>query len=75
MQPDSKLLAGGLGVLGLVGAAALGYGSFVTAGETECQLQLLEARVELSDKSARLELLTEVKDSCAIALESCMEAP
>ena len=60
VQIDSKVLAG-LGALGVVAAALAGYVTITTPSEQECQI---------ADASARLELLTEAKDACWVALES-----
>lgn len=71
---DSKYLGAGLAAIGVVALAAAGFVTITTPGEEECNANLTEARVDLADKSARLELLTEAKDACKTALESLTES-
>ncbi len=66
MKFDSKHLAAALGAISILVLAAAGAVKITTPEAAECAVDLADAR-------ARLELLTEVKDACKVALTSCKE--
>jgi|APSaa5957512576_1039674.scaffolds.fasta_scaffold205964_2 hypothetical protein len=66
---DSKYLSAGLAGVGVLALAAAGFVTITTPAEQECRDELTEVRVELADKSARLELLEEAKEACKDALK------
>lgn len=64
MQADAKTIGGGLAVLGVLGGAVVGYVKIQTPEAAKCA-------VDLSAAEARVEMLTEIKDTCKVALEGC----
>lgn len=65
MALDTKQIGAGLAAIGVLAMASFGYLSIQTPEARECE-------IELADKKARLELLTETKDACKVALTSCV---
>lgn len=67
---ENKPAIAGVGVLGVIGMAALGYVSITTPEAQQCA-------VDLADAKARLELHEEIMQACKTALDECaeMEAP
>jgi predicted aconitase len=63
----SKYVSAGLAAIGAIALAASGYLTVTTPEAQECAVQL-------ADHKARLELLTEAKDACKVALSSCVGA-
>lgn len=66
MNLDPKYIGAGLAVLGILGGTAIGYVKITTPEAAQCA-------VDLADAKARLELLTEVKDTCKMALTACVQ--
>ena len=64
MNLDPKYLGAGLAAVGMLALAAAGYVQFITPTELEC-------REKLSASEVRVELLTEAKDACKVALDTC----
>jgi hypothetical protein len=64
--PESKHISAGFAAIGILALAASGYIHITTPEAAKCA-------VDLADASARLEVLTEVKDSCRTALEHCQK--
>lgn len=65
---DSKYIGGGLAAIGILAAASAGYLTITTPEAQECA-------IDLADAKARLELGEEIKDTCKIALKSCVGDP
>jgi len=65
---DPKYISAGLAAIGVIALAAAGAVQITTPEAQECHEDLSEAKVELADAKARLELLTEAKDACKDAL-------
>ena len=65
MQFDPKLIATGIAAIGLAAGAGAGLVKITTPEAAECA-------VNLADAKARVEMLNEIKDSCKVALESCL---
>lgn len=61
---DPRHIGAGLAAIGVLALAASGYVHITTPEAAQCA-------VDLADAKARLEVLTEVKDSCKVALEHC----
>jgi predicted aconitase len=61
---DPKYMGAGLAAIGALALAAAGYVQFITPTELEC-------REKLSAAEVRVELLTEAKDACKVALDAC----
>lgn len=66
-QSLQKNIAMSLAALGVLAAGALGWLNIDSKSGAQCA-------VDLADAKARLELLTEVRDQCKVALESCKGA-
>lgn len=66
LKLDPKYIGGGLAAVGMLAAASAGYLTITTPDAQQCQVDLADAR-------ARLELLTEAKDTCKAALGACTE--
>jgi hypothetical protein len=64
-MPDSKYISAGLAAIGAIALAAAGTLTITTPEAQECA-------VELADAKARLELLTEAKETCKAALTTCV---
>lgn len=65
MTFDSKYIGTGLAALGVVALAAAGYLKIQTPEAAQCA-------VDLAAANTRLELLSEVKDQCKVALQTCI---
>lgn len=63
---DPRLVGAGLAAIGILAGAAGGYVRITTPEAAQCA-------VDLADAKARLELLSEVKDSCKTALAACAQ--
>lgn len=61
---DSKLVAYGLAAIGLLASSMGGYVYITTPEAQRCEVELSAAKV-------RIEMLTEVKDQCKEALQTC----
>jgi hypothetical protein len=68
MTLDPKQIGMGLAALGIMAGALGGYLRITTPEAAQCSVDLADAR-------ARLELLSEVKESCKVALTTCLETP
>lgn len=82
---DRKVNAG-LAALGVIALALAGFLRLTTPGEQSCKAELADVRVRcaeaqgdckatIADAKARLELLTEAKNACRVALDSLTGAP
>lgn len=65
---DPRHVGAGIAAIGIIAGAMGGYVTIMTPEAAQCA-------VDLADAKARLELLTEVKESCKTALASCAAAP
>lgn len=63
---DMKYMSAGVAALGAMALAASGYLTITTPDAQQCM-------VDLADAKARLELLTEAKDTCKDALGVCID--
>lgn len=62
---ESKHVTAGLAAIGVIAMSASGY-LYVSTPEAQ------QCAVELADAKARLELVTEAKNTCKSALEKCV---
>ena len=78
---NDKRVSAGIAALGIVALAMAGFLRFTTPGEQSCKAELANVRVkcaedqgnckaDLADARARLELLTEAKNACKVALDA-----
>jgi hypothetical protein len=65
MQIDPKLIAAGIGAIGLAAGAGAGLVKITTPEAAQCA-------VDLAATNARMEGLIEIKESCKSALELCL---
>jgi hypothetical protein len=65
---DPKQIGAGLAAIGIIAGALGGYFHISTPEAAQCS-------IDLADAKARLELLSEVKESCKVALTTCLETP
>jgi len=66
LKLENKPAIAGLGALGILALAALGYVSITTPEAQQCA-------VDLADAKARLEMHAEIMKACKTALDECAE--
>ena len=73
MNVDPKYISAGLAAIGVIALALAGVVRITTPAEEELQLENTKLQVELGVANTKLELLEEVRATCATALKTCKE--
>lgn len=67
----SKYVSAGLAAVGAIALVASGYLTLTTPEEQQCQIDLADQKARLELMTERVKILTEAKDACKTALETC----